>query len=260
MFETSSLAAKKSHVLWYKTLPASLMIHGALAGAAILGGLGVASFPDQPPRMFAAYSLAEAPPPPPPPPPPPAASKPQAVQQAMQQTPPPGDDDIVAPSVIPDEIVPASVPVVADVGPIEMAGGGGGIAGGTDGGVATGVAGGSDDGVQGGELGGTTGGTLGGVVVVPRDQPLRMLALSQTYPVYPERARVRGWQDRVVVRYVIGTDGKVREVSIVEPAERQLFADATVRAIRHWRFRPMMKDGRAQEVIHELTIYYRLQS
>jgi periplasmic protein TonB len=260
MFETVvSLEAKKSRARSYRALPASLVVHGAIAGAVILGGLSATSFPDQPPRVSVAYSLTEDPPPPPPPPPPPAAAKAQPVQQAVQQQPPPGDDEIVAPTVIPDTIVPASLPIVADVGPIELLGGSGGVAGGVDGGVATGVAGGSEDGVGGGEVGGTVGGTLGGVVVIPRDQPLRMLALSQTYPVYPERARIRGWEDRLVVRYIIGTDGKVREVSIVEPSERKLFADATLRAIRHWRFRPMMKDGQAQEVVHELTIYYRLQ-
>ena len=32
----------------------------------------------------------------------------------------------------------------------------------------------------------------------------------------------------------------------------------TVRAIRSWRFKPMIRDGQKQEVIHELTIQYRL--
>ena len=33
----------------------------------------------------------------------------------------------------------------------------------------------------------------------------------------------------------------------------------TLKAIKNWRFRPLVKDGERQEVVHELTIYYRLQ-
>ena len=40
---------------------------------------------------------------------------------------------------------------------------------------------------------------------------------------------------------------------------RPVFIDVTLKAIKNWRFRPMIKDGERQEVVHELTIYYRLQ-
>jgi TonB family protein len=108
------------------------------------------------------------------------------------------------------------------------------------------------------------GGTLGGVVSdarvhVERDRPLPMAALSQVYPVYPERARLQYLEDELVIRYVIGKDGRVREVKIVTPPRDSNFADATVRAVRNWRFRPLVKDGERQEVVHELTVYYRLQ-
>ena len=70
--------------------------------------------------------------------------------------------------------------------------------------------------------------------------------------------RVRSWEDELVVRYVIGKDGRVKEVIIVQPPQRDIFVDGTVRAIRSWRFKPMIKDGERQEVVHELTVYYRL--
>jgi hypothetical protein len=41
-------------------------------------------------------------------------------------------------------------------------------------------------------------------------------------------------------------------------ADRKIFDEATINAIRHWRFRPMIKDGEAMEAVHELTIRYRL--
>jgi outer membrane biosynthesis protein TonB len=38
-----------------------------------------------------------------------------------------------------------------------------------------------------------------------------------------------------------------------------VFDEATVRAIRNWRFRPMIKDGQPTEVVHELTVLFRLE-
>ena len=86
-----------------------------------------------------------------------------------------------------------------------------------------------------------------------------MTALSHTYPTYPEKARLQRWEDRLVVRYVIGTNGRVKEVIVLEPASRKVFDEAALAAIRHWRFRPLVEDGQAKEVVHELTVYYRLQ-
>jgi len=257
MFETTSLEARPKQTHSYKALPASLVIHGVVAAAAVLGALGNVTFPDQSPRMLASYNLVELPPPPPPPPPPPAAAKVQLVKSRPE--PPPAPPEEVAPSVIPDEIIPAApTSVVQQVfgsgtGPV-------GVEGGIDGGIDGGVVGGVPEGVAGGDVGGTDGGTMGGVVVVGRDKPLRMFPLSQVYPIYPENARIRLWEDRLVVRYVIGTNGRVKQVTILEPAERKVFDEATLDAIRHWRFRPLMKDGQAQEVIHELTIYYKLRT
>ncbi|MEO8378888.1 MAG: energy transducer TonB [Acidobacteriota bacterium] len=257
MFETVSTETKRSRALWFETLPASLGIHALIAGVVVFGALNRISFPDQPPAMREVYNLVEIPPPPPPPPPPPAAAKDHPVQQSTG-TPRVEPEEIVAPNFIPDEIIPASAPVVALTGP-EGPGGGEGVEGGIEGGVVGGVLGGDLAGVAGGAVGGTPGGTEGGVVYVERDQPLHMFPLSQVYPSYPEKARLQRWEDRLVVRYVIGTNGRIKEVKIIEPATRTEFNEAALHAIRHWRFRPMIKDGQAQEVVHELTIFYKMQ-
>ena len=85
-----------------------------------------------------------------------------------------------------------------------------------------------------------------------------MVPLSQVYPSYPEDARMRSQEDALVVRYVIGKDGRVKEVMVISPPQNQDFVDGTLRAIRSWRFKPMIKDGERQEVVHELTVYYKL--
>ena len=112
-----------------------------------------------------------------------------------------------------------------------------------------GVVGGTPEGVIGGVIGGTPGGVTGpvvddrGRVVVPRDEKLDLFPISQDYPVYPWRAQKAGWEDWLVVRYVIGRNGRVKDVTVVVPADRKMFDDVAVEAIRNWRFRPMVKDG-----------------
>jgi protein TonB len=162
----------------------------------------------------------------------------------------------VAPTVIPDEIpVVTTLPVVAELR--------GAVMEGVEGGIEGGVVGGTLDGIQGGEVGGTKGGTIGGIITdnrvhIERDKPLPLYPVSQVYPQYPEDARLRNWEDTLVVRYVIGIDGRVKEVTVISAPERKVFADAAVKAIRNWRFRPYMKDGAPQEVVHELTVYFKL--
>ncbi|MEO8035077.1 MAG: TonB family protein [Acidobacteriota bacterium] len=258
MFETVSpeTFVKKSHRTLYGSLPVSLVLHGTVVGAAFLVALWNVSFPQQSPRVMVPYSLIAAPPPPPPPPPPAAV---KAVVQPTQPVPVP--KEIVAPTVIPD-----TIPVVSNQLPKEEATIG--VTGGVEGGIEGGVVGGSLGGVEGGEIGGLVGGTPGGlgtapvvdnVVHVERDRPLPMHPISQVYPIYPNRERLQHLEDTLVVRYLIGTNGRVKEVTVISHAERKVFEEVAVKAIRNWRFRPMIKEGQPKEVEHELTVNFRLE-
>jgi protein TonB len=254
MFETSRpQTSARGRRLFYEMLPVSLTFHALIAGALLIVNVWKVEFPSQSPKHYLAFQLADAPPPPPPPPPP--AARPQAVAQPVVKPP----DEIVAPSVIPD-----AIPVVANeiVPQVEAPGA---------------VEGGVEGGIEGGEIGGMIGGVIGSVVTpqpqtpppppappadgriyIERDAPLHLPILSQAYPMYPSEAATRGWEDQLVIRYVIGKDGRVKEVTIVSPPARKQFEQPTLRAIRMWRFRPFVKDGQKFEVVHELTVNYRL--
>jgi periplasmic protein TonB len=257
MFETVSPEAfrPRSRKLFYESLPVSIGLHAAAVGGFVFFSTLNVVFPTNTPRMVTLFQLEALPTPPPPPPPPPAAPMRKILAPQQVRLP-----DNVAPPFIPDEVIPVQ-PQTAAI-PVE----------GIDTGVEGGVAGSEGDfagGVEGGEVGGVVGGVVGAVVaevqpppdtvVVKRDMPLPTAPLSMVYPQYPENARIRGWEDVVLVRYVIGTNGRVREVTVLNKPERQLFTDLTIRAIRNWRFRPFKKDGVAQEIIHELTVIYKLE-
>ncbi|HEX6179500.1 MAG TPA: TonB family protein [Thermoanaerobaculia bacterium] len=255
MFETVAPEKfqKRSRKALYEALPLSIAFHAAVAGGALIAGVWTIAFPQNSPAQVMSFTVSELPPPPPPPPPPPKPLQAQQVAVKPVEMP----KEIVAPTVIPEEI-PVIVPttLVAAIADASPQGVEGGIPGGDIGGVIGGV--------SGGDIGGIIGGVTGGVVtepdrvVVERDRPLPMYPLSQVYPAYPEEARLRAWEDQLVVRYVIGKDGRVKEVTIISPPERGIFAEPTIKAIRHWRFRPMIKDGERQEVVHELTVFYKL--
>jgi periplasmic protein TonB len=260
MFETvvPETFAPRSKKVFYESLPVSIAIHAAAVFGILFASVWTVTFPDQSPKLTMLYSLVSELPSPPPPPPPPAAAPKVAVVQPTAQVQVPLDE-ITAPTVIPDEVPTEDLPIITEK--LE------GVVGGIEGGVAGGVVGGSPGGVMGGDIGGEHGGVVGSLsiappntVVVERDKPLPMMAMSKVYPQYPEEARMRGWEDELIVRYTIGKDGRVKTVEILDNPERPLFTDTTVKAIRHWRFRPLMKDGQAQEVVHELTVYFRLES
>ena len=60
------------------------------------------------------------------------------------------------------------------------------------------------------------------------------------------------------MRYVIGKNGRVIDVQIIDHAREPMFDVATVEAIKNWRFRPMIKDGKPVEVVHDLAVNFQL--
>ena len=253
MFETvapETFESRSKRVL-YETLPVSIALHAIGIAAAIVIAVWNVVFPTQSPRIIRAYSLVTIPEPPPPP----AAPRPTQPKQAEVMKPPPDLDKIVAPTIIPESIpslpdppppsialAPAPAPPVAETGP----------------------AGGSSDGKVAGEVDGKLHGTAmqffpsDGRVHIDRSQSLPLLPVSQEYPQYPEKAKKQQLEDTVVVRYIIGKNGRVISVEIIDHAKEAMFDEATVDAIKQWRFRPMIKDGKPVEVVHELAVNYEL--
>lgn len=68
-------------------------------------------------------------------------------------------------------------------------------------------------------------------------------ALNQPMPVFPERARIAGQSGRVVVNFLVNSEGRVC-VPTVELATADVFVPEALAAIRQWRFVPPRRDGR----------------
>ncbi len=55
-------------------------------------------------------------------------------------------------------------------------------------------------------------------------------------PAYPQRALARGLSGEVTVQYVVDTQGRTRQLQVINSRPGAIFTRAALRAIRHWRY------------------------
>jgi len=260
MFETVApeVFGARARRAAYESLPVSVGVHVVAIAAFVIVPQWRAVFPDQPPRLVRSYSLEEAPEPPPPPPAPPSASSfataTPASATAVAALPPTVNLD-VAPTMIPDEIpiVPvraaalsltAFVPAAAPA-----AGAGEGVSDASDADESRPA---KPDALLGGVM-------IGDRVHFARNFNLPLFVVRKRYPQYPEDARMLHREDDVTLRYVIGKDGAVKEVIVLEHSHWPKFEESAVAAIRTWKFRPFKVGDEIHEVVHELVVNFRLE-
>ena len=241
MFETVA-AERRSKRIAYETLPVSIALHGLAVASAVVVAVWNIAFPTHSPRVMRPYTLAM------PDPPLPAGIK--LASQKKNATPTAAPlTTIVAPTVIPDLI-----PIVTNVHTASI------FQPGAQSGAGD-SPGGSPDGVIGGALDGVAGGMSvpeDGRMRIGRDNALPLIAIKREYPEYPESELRRRREATVVVRYVIGKDGWIKELNILQHAKEAAFDESVLKALREWRFVPLMKDGRPIEVVHEVTVIFQL--
>ncbi len=140
-------------------------------------------------------------------------------------------------------------PLSKVLGPLSNGPGmGGGIGSGSGGGVGSG----RGPGVGPGWGGGIGGGAyhVGGGVSAPK-------VIYRVDPEFSEEARKNKWQGTVILRVVIGVDGKTHEISVQRSLGMGLDEKA-IEAARQWRFEPGQKDGKAVPVEVSMEINFRL--
>lgn len=77
-------------------------------------------------------------------------------------------------------------------------------------------------------------------------------------PRYPSNARRAGVDGTVVLRGIVGTDGRIREVEILKDLPYGL-GEAAQDAVRRWRFRPAEYAGQPIGVYYTVTVNYKLE-
>jgi TonB family protein len=75
-------------------------------------------------------------------------------------------------------------------------------------------------------------------------------------PDYPYIARQQNIQGVVVLDVRAGTDGAVEHISLISGPP--VLADAAIRAVSHWRFKPELTNGQGSGIVTRITLNFRL--
>lgn len=64
-----------------------------------------------------------------------------------------------------------------------------------------------------------------------------------TKPTYPIEARKEGLEGRVIVRALVGVNGKVNQVRVIKSSGHAILDQEAIKAVREWRFRSARRNG-----------------
>lgn len=95
------------------------------------------------------------------------------------------------------------------------------------------------------------------LIVQPGIDPRYAADFQPTYPPEERRAERDG---RVVVRVLIGTDGRVKQVERVEATTDAFYHATLQRAVAKWRFKPGTRDGVPVESWKTMTLTFVMQN
>jgi len=90
-------------------------------------------------------------------------------------------------------------------------------------------------------------------VIIPESQ-LRARLARRVDPVYPQKAREMGLAGPVRLRLAIARDGSVEDVKVI--SGDPVLAEAATDAVRQWRYRPTVVNGRQVTVLTVLTVTF----
>lgn len=74
-------------------------------------------------------------------------------------------------------------------------------------------------------------------------------------PQYPPAARSARVQGSVVMHAIIGTDGSVEQLRLI--SGNPLLVGAAMEAVRMWRYRPFLLDGKPVEGETDITVNFK---
>lgn len=100
-------------------------------------------------------------------------------------------------------------------------------------------------------------GTIDGVSVHQLDKPLN--TLSRIPPSYPLRARRRGIEGKVIVRFLVDEEGAVRQLSIVDADPPGTFEKSVLQCVAKWRYTPGTVESVPVRTWVETTISFKLE-
>ena len=79
-------------------------------------------------------------------------------------------------------------------------------------------------------------------------------------PHYPELARAAGLEAKLVLQAIVRRDGTVHDIKVLRCTHAGFgFEAAATRAVRRWRYKPAMKDGKPVDVYFLINVEFNLR-
>jgi TonB family protein len=92
--------------------------------------------------------------------------------------------------------------------------------------------------------------------VVPATSLARDKYVEPRYPSLAVRKDTQGW---VEMDFTVAADGSVKDIEVRAAEPAGVFEQAAIKAVSQWRYRPLMRNGRAIEQRARLKIKFALQ-
>jgi TonB family protein len=103
-------------------------------------------------------------------------------------------------------------------------------------------------------------GGQGGLGIDQDGVTTRPQIISAPKPEYPYAARRAGFEGRVVLDIVVGSDGTVHAASVRQTSGRDDCDESAIKTLRDaWVFKPALRDGTAIEVKEKVAVVYKLE-
>ncbi len=83
--------------------------------------------------------------------------------------------------------------------------------------------------------------------------------LAHVPPVYPVRARQKGIEGWVRVKFMVNSQGNVEHPEVIEADPEEVFDSSVLNAVAQWRFSPGTIEGVAVNTYVETTVRFKLE-
>ncbi len=98
-------------------------------------------------------------------------------------------------------------------------------------------------------------------VAVQQSQDTMAIPLFRQEPRYPNRALRLGKQGYVVLAFSINESGRVSDIEVLEANPRRLFEKEAIRALKKWKYKPMVVNGKPQvQPGQKIRLDFKLES
>lgn len=92
----------------------------------------------------------------------------------------------------------------------------------------------------------------------PKPVVMEMKLLRRVAADYPEEARRKGLEGSVELAFVVGADGKVKDVEVAGSSAPGIFDAEAVAAVKRWRYDPRREDGVPVDYPAKVRLDFRL--